>query len=387
MGYVLLAFWLIPLVEASLMIAGWIRVKLTEHKFLDSGATQAVIQITTIGNYETVNDIIATIRSYELPFPFEFWVVTEAGIPNHYVGADAVYEVPESFVTKAHYKARAQEYSRHVRKQLGLDRHDVKIIMVDDDSLPTRAYFVKAFNADYDICEGIITPRRGYGRFMTHLDDVRTQSCLVSCAFWQGVGHPIWVHGEGLCFRGSAEAAVTWNYPVIASEDMTVGHNAVEAGLTWGFMYEFVQITAPWSFKDFVIQRRRWLWGNIDAVQNGLIPPLGAFLSTGLWFSGLISFIVVTAGLVLVPLGIWQAPQGFQPFLVASLICWLTTFGIGCWISAQEPGISLPRRILNTLAGIVMTPLSTAVSSLVTYYCLAKGPTGGFEVIAKALPR
>ncbi len=226
MGRLILVLWLYPLLEFAWMVIGLSRARWGSHHHRGSGATEAIIQITTVGNYETVNEIIKAVREYNLPFPYKFWVVVEPGVDNHYVDADEVIVVPEDFECFAAYKARAQEYSRRLRQLRGLDRHDVKIVMLDDDSLPTAKYFVDVYEADYDVCEGVLTPRRGYGRFLTHCDDLRTFSCLVVCSFWQGFGHPIWIHGEGLCLRGSAEAKVTWNFPVIASEDLTVGQMA-----------------------------------------------------------------------------------------------------------------------------------------------------------------
>ena len=195
MGRVIILLWLYPLVEGTTALIGFGRALKNRSRLTKSGATEAIIQITTIGNYETVNEIIASIRNYDLPFPYQFWVVIEPGVANHYVGADEVLVVPDSFVSLARYKARAQDFSRRVRQERNLDRHDVKIIMLDDDSLPTRKYLIDVFGADYDICEGIVTPRRGYGRFLTHIDDLRTFNCLTICSFWQGIGHPIWVHG------------------------------------------------------------------------------------------------------------------------------------------------------------------------------------------------
>ena len=92
--------------------------------------------------------------------------------------------------------------------------------------------------------QGIPTPRTGYGRFLSHMDDLRTINCLYMCSVFQGVGHPIHVHGEGLCVRGSAEAFVTWDYEMFASEDLVFGHMAAFSGMTWGFVWDYVAITS-----------------------------------------------------------------------------------------------------------------------------------------------
>ena len=386
MGRVVLLLWLYPLVEFAWMVIGLCRARWSHHHHGNSGATEAIIQITTVGNYQTVNEIIEAVREYRLPFPYSFWVVVEPGVDNHYVGADEVIVVPEEFHCLAAYKARAQEYSRRVRQVRGLDRHDVKIIMLDDDSLPTAKYFVDVFNADYDVCEGVLTPRRGYGRFLTHLDDLRTFSCLVVCAFWQGIGHPMWIHGEGLCLRGSAEAAVTWNFPVIASEDLTVGQNAVERGLTWGFVWEYVQLTAPWTWNDFIKQRRRWIWGNIYALRNGLLPPLPTVTISLHWIFGAVTELLWVAALILVPLGIWRPPGNLVWVLFASLLAWISMWVASSWIGSKDEGASIWRRLGNTAVGTLLAPVSSFLTFYVLVLSILKGDPKSFEVIAKANP-
>ena len=386
MGRLIYILWLYPIFEGGCLLFGWAKWQHKHPHHGDSGAVEAIIQITTVGNYETVNEIIAAVRGYELPFPYEFWVVTEPGVPNHYVGADDVIVVPADFTCLSSYKARAQEYSRRVRQMRGLSRHDVKIIMLDDDSLPTAKYFVDVFDADYDICEGILTPRRGYGRFLTHVDDLRTLNCLTICSFWQAIGHPIWVHGEGLCLRGSAEAAITWNYPVVASEDLTIGQNAVERGMSWGFVWEYVQLTSPWTWKDFIKQRRRWIWGNIYALRNGLIPPLGAFMVALRWILGIVNEVLVTAAIILVPLKIWHPPNELLLVLWASLAVWLVTFAMACWIGANDEGASLGKRIGNTIVGVLLAPITAFLTISVLLYNILKGDPKKFEVIQKSAP-
>ena len=386
MGRLILVLWLYPLLEGGFAIVGLTMAVMRSRNLGNSGATEAIIQITTIGNYETVNEIIAAVRSYQLPFPYKFWVVVEPGVENRYVGADEVLMVPEDFVSLARYKARAQDYSRRVRLERGLNRHDVKIIMLDDDSLPTRQYFIDVYGADYDVCEGVLTPRRGYGRFLTHIDDLRTFNCLTICSFWQGIGHPIWVHGEGLTLRGSAESAVTWNYPVVASEDLTVGHNAVERGLSWGFVWEYVQLTSPFSWHDMVVQRRRWIWGNLYALRTGLLPPLGTALTVFRFILGLVIEVLVTLAFILVPLHLWQPPSGLLPVLMVSLLLWLTLFTASTWIGSKDEGASLATRLKNTVIGVLLAPITSFLTTAILIYSLFKGNPKKFEVIAKSAP-
>ena len=164
----------------------------------------------------------------------EIWVATEPWASGDYQGADEVIVVPKDFNCLASYKARALDYTRRLRVEQGLNDFYVKVLFLDDDCVPTKSYVEKVFRADYDVCEGIPTPRTGYGRFLSHMDDLRTINCLYMCSVFQGIGHPVHVHGEGLCVRGTAESLVTWNYKMFASEDLVFGHMAAFSGMTWG---------------------------------------------------------------------------------------------------------------------------------------------------------
>src|ERR687895_8548 len=278
---VIVAVWTVPLVLVGMGLVGYARGRRLKVGY----ARELIVQITTVGNQQTVNAIIAAIRDYGLDFPYRIWVVGEPGSSDGYIGADRVIVVPADFSCRASYKCRALEYVRRLRATEGLDDRDLKILFLDDDSLPTKGYVEKAFHADHDICQGIVAPRNHYGRLLSHMDDLRTLNCLVFCSVFQGFGHPIQVHGEGLCVRASAEQLVTWDHPVVASEDLVFGQMAAHKGLDWGFFYDFVCITSPWNFGDYVKQRRRWLWGNIHAIAS-VLPPAAKVRLAVKWLLG-----------------------------------------------------------------------------------------------------
>jgi hypothetical protein len=381
-----LFIWLFPIPQATMLVLGVLSWRFHSRYRVNSGATEAIIQITTIGNQDTVNWIIRNIREYELPFPHRIWVVIEPFVEPGFEGMDELIVVPAEFPALARYKARAQEYSRTIRGARGLGRRDVKIVMLDDDVLPTRQYFIDVFNADYDVCEGIITPRIGYGRFLSHLDDLRTLSCITICSIFQAWGHPCWVHGEGLCVRGDAEQVVTWNYPIVASEDLVFGQNAVERGMSWGFVWEYVQITSPWTVKDFITQRRRWLWGNINALKRGLIPPLGTVLVLGRRFYGILASVIAAVATILVPLDVIYVPRSWYVPLFTSLGIWVLQFAIACWIGSSIKGRTMGIRIRDAVIGVLLSPITSFMTFLVIVVCLIRGDPKKFEVIAKVRP-
>jgi hypothetical protein len=365
------AAWLLPALFVCMALVGYLH----GHRLRVGKTSKMIIQITTIGNQETVNKIIRTIRDYHLPIPYRIWVVTEPWSRGRYLGADRVIVVPQEFTCRASHKARALEYSRLLRERVGLIQDEVKILFVDDDSLPTKDYIVKAFFADYDICQGIVIPRNGYGRFLSHMDDLRTLNCLVMCSIFQGFGHPLWVHGEGLCVRTTAEAVVTWDYPVFASEDLVFGQMAAAKGLHWGFFYDYIYITSPWSWRDYLKQRRRWMWGNIHAVQHVL--PIGAkVLITSRYLLGFGSFFVATIGTV-VDLAGWLAiPTWMRPSLFFTLVLWLGLFALAGWVNSG--GSKKHALISMALAWVI-----SAANIIVLLMAMYMGNPRRFEVIEK----
>jgi Glycosyl transferase family group 2 len=378
--------WFAPVAVALMIALGALvahRTR-TKQKRRRLQATIMIVQITTIGNEETVNEIVRTIRSYGLDFIKRIWVVTEPWSKAKYVGIDERIVVPEGFDCRAKYKARALEYSRRLRAARGLDREDVKIVFVDDDSLPTKRYLQKAFEADADVTEGITAPRRGYGRLLSHMDDLRTMNCLFACSIFQGMGHPIHVHGEGLCVRGSTEAIVTWDFPIFASEDLVFGHTARLRGMTWGFIWEYIQITSPYTWRDFLIQRQRWLWGNIHAIRHVL--PLRTTWPVILKYAqGTFTFVVSTLGIFFALTGRLHAVKHLAPWLYGSLALWLVTFAFcGAINAGQSKGI---RKLGNILAAPLLAWVTSAVAIGVLVVALFRGDPGRFEVIEKTDPK
>ena len=387
MPILILIAWFTPMLCAAMILAGALRARHTGRRPLFPLPRLLIIQITTVGNEETVNEIIRRIRGYRLDFPHQIWVVTEPwAASTNYEGSDEVIVVPEDFQCQASYKARALEYSRRLRVERRLNDFYVKVLFVDDDGVPTKSYVEKVFEADFDVCEGIPTPRTGYGRFLSHMDDLRTINCLYMCSVFQGLGHPIHVHGEGLCVRGTAEWLVTWNYEMFASEDLVFGHMAVVKGRTWGFVWDYLEITSPFTWKDFLTQRRRWLWGNIHAIRH-VLPLRSSILLIGLYSYGLFTFVVSTIGIVLALFGMLHFPPSIMPWLVVSTVLWLSMFALSGAINSGGGSSTGIRRVWDVTAAVLLAFVSSAVAIGVQVVALIKGNPHRFEVIQKTDPR
>jgi hypothetical protein len=386
MTTLILIAWFTPIVCAAMILAGALRAHRTGKRTVYPLPVLMIIQITTVGNEETVNAIIRRIRGYQLSLPHRIWVVTEPWATATYQGADELIVVPEDFECQASYKARALEYSRRLRVERRLNDYFVKVLFVDDDGVPTKSYIEKVFRADFDVCEGIPTPRTGYGRFLSHMDDLRTINCLYMCSVFQGIGHPIHVHGEGLCVRATAEGLVTWDYRMFASEDLVFGHIAAYAGMTWGFVWDYVEITSPFTWGDFLTQRRRWLWGNIHAIRR-VLPWSSSLLLLALYGYGLFTFVVSTIGIVLALTGSLRLGSSFTPWLLSSMGLWLGMFALSGWINSGGGTSSGIRRVWATTVAVLLAFVTSAVAIGVQVVALLKGNPRRFEVIEKTDPK
>ena len=392
-----------------------------------------IIQITTVGNEpELVQRTVDKIRGYGLTMPYVIWVAIEPDHFENYTDVDRVIVVPSSFTCRAIDKARALEYTRRLRKQhlatCGLDPAHVKLLLVDDDTLPSRDYIRKAFVSDYDVCQGPTIPNRWYGTggfrhfILSHLDNGRTRNCLVYCSCTQGViQKPLFVHGEGLCMTCRAESIVTWDKPLVASDDLVFGTTAAHEGLSWGYFHgAAIQLVSPWSFREFLKQRRRWTWGNFDAIlSREILPQSPAVFRTAKKLLTLASIISYTTGAVLLGFGIAEVPVQARYVFWGSLVSWAASYGLSGWInSGGEPNRerlgpqTIERdnyetlltyrlalftnifrrarinywvfRVFQTISATLLAPMTVLASIYVNIYSVLKGRPTRFEMITKS---
>jgi len=392
--YVIYAVWMVPLAELGLLALGQFFYRRRFDIAAPGTFRELIIQVTTTGKEAArVNEVINQIRYYHLQMKHQIWVVTEPGQNDRYPSADRVLRVPSDFSCRSERKARALEYSRRVRIALGLDVPYVKVLFNDDDVAPTKRYIQTAFVANYDVCEGITAPRAQYavrpiGHFLaSHADDLRTHACLVYCSIFQGIlRHPLHVHGEGLTVTGEAESLVTWDWPAFASEDLVFGQKAARAGLRWGWFHEYVELTSPWNIRDFITQRRRWLWGDIHGVMHREVLSLsGAFMIICKYLFGLVTLSFSAVGLYMRLTG--QIPGTSLLYDIAKLstFAWLAVFFACGWIGASSrvsPRTS-DSRLLSAIAAVAMAPVSMALTLAGIFVPLVQGNPGTFQVISK----
>lgn len=392
--------FLIPLIEFILALTGVlyaeIRYKKAPEKF-----SLLIIQITTVGREpELVQKAVNTINSYGLAMPYKIWVVIEPGMFTDYQNVDTVLITPADFECNPIDKARALEYSRRIRVERGLNRADVKIVLMDDDSLPSKKYLNLAYAGDYDICQGITLPNRWYATgnwkhfLLSHLDDPRSRNCLIYCSTSQGIlGKPIYVHGEGLTITGECENTIKWDFHIVGSDDLVFGTNAAHQGLKWGYHNRAIQIVSPWTWKEHLDQRWRWTWGNVDAIRNREVMPRNYAAAVAIkYLIGYISTFGSFSGIALLATGIVVLPDAVHAVFITSVVLWLLSYAIPGWLSAGgEPNREMRPawwryytfRTLQTLASVLLVPMSAFAPMLVITYSVLRGRPKRFVMIKK----
>jgi cellulose synthase/poly-beta-1,6-N-acetylglucosamine synthase-like glycosyltransferase len=370
------SFWLIPLFLLCSILYGYLRARLCFSTINARDHTiKIIIQITTIGNHALVNKIAEEIRSYCLGIPYEIWIVTESSILDKYQLVDKVINVPREFRSTGDYKVRALEYSCQIRKQLGITGNEYKILYLDDDTIPSKKYIEKCFIGDYDIMEGIIEPKLNYGNRYSYVDNIRTLSCMSLCSIFQSHGHPLWVHGEGICIKASTEQAVGWKFNIIASEDLVFGHTCTTKKLKWGFIWESIYITSPWNFRDFFKQRKRWLWGNIDAITRILTWKSG-FRIVLFYLIGGAAIVISTASAIMDQIGMLDFSIFERSILYTSLIVWLGTYGYIGYILGDK-------KIRHIALSMILAWYISVMNTIPIWIGLFLGHPKKFDVIAK----
>ena len=150
---------------------------------------------------------------------------------------------------------------------------------------------------------------------------------------------------------------------------------AVLKGLRWGFFYEYIYITSPWSWRDFLTQRRRWLWGQIGAILHVLPMSTKTFI-IGKYLLGQGSFYIATIGTILDLSGNLAIPNAIRVPLFITLLLWLGTFALSGWINSG--GNKKQALIALSLAWI-----TSGVNAIVILINLIRGNPRRFEVIEK----
>ena len=411
----LLLFWYTPIVYTAFTAAGQVAYRRNKKKLGRRPPVSRVIyQIPTIGNIEECNRILRRIREYEWPCPLETWIIIDEKNyrPDMRFECDRLVIVPNDFNTSCMFKSRSLEYARRLRLKLveeGELEPKYVVMQSDDDSLPSEEFVREALEVDADVVIGTITPRP-----IGHLfpDYERPVACNMTCLFATNIQRPVWGHGEGMCFSARADRLVSYEPDkqgarLINSEDLYALHKSRDVILTEDiyFIYrarrasladdqEFIQkakkkglkifaskervyITPPLTARDMVRQRRRWLWGHIRLIRQGLLPKTNLAVIAFAEASGLATYAIATTLGVLAPLGLIHVPPPF------AALGWVT---LGLWFGFRGFCVGSVMGLKHGIRATLLSFPTVTANFLYHVIGLLKGDPKRFEVIRKYVP-
>jgi hypothetical protein len=390
LDYVISAIWLSPFLYVCILILGKVyNIKKRRHvrsKSDKEGIKKIIYQIPTIGNVQMVNRAFQTVKSYGLPVEVETWaVIEEKDMHKDEYVADRVVVVPSSFECEDLYKSRALEYARRTRQKMIADgtlTPDYMIFQGDDDALPSKGFILEGLAVDADICIGTIAPtvKSLWG---TIIDYERCVSCAMYCNFFTNIEEPIWAHGEGTCMTSKVDQTVSYDLSdcssdpkvkLISSEDLFYFHKASSKGFRIFNSEQRIFIVPPLTFKDAIVQRRRWTWGQLRILRRKLLPLPNRLRIAIIGYSGLWLYALSTLGIPLKYLGIINIPDAVLPFTFLTLFLW---FGIRAYSIGKIMGWK------HAILGVLASYVTVTLNFILQVVGIAKGDPRKFEVIRK----
>lgn len=340
-----------------------------------------VIQITTAGKApKSVISMLKHLKSLDLKFKYEVWVVTEPRDHTKY-NCDRLIVVPPLFKCNSAFKARALEYARRLRlieyEKKGIDPNKTKVLFLDDDCFPDKKYVEAVYYSNLDIGQGRLQSDKNYGFSLiaSIADNFKATDCFATCSTFGAMGKPVNVHGEGLFARGSVENYVTWEIGGEGSwgEDFTFGTKASKK-YKFGVIPYVLHESSLLSVKDLYKQRRRWYRNNPEIMRttdNWRRLFIGSRI-----FSGYCGLPAVFFTIYLTIVRVSYPPPIYYVFTTGTVF-FVSYYLIGAWINTHSF-----KKVVQTL---FLFWIVAIIESTFLYLSLIFKPKG-FEVTPKDLP-
>jgi hypothetical protein len=334
---------------------------------------RCVVEICTNGeNPLVVEKLVAAIAEYRLPV--ETFVVKEEYDPFRYSALELVVPAGYRTANGSRTKERALQYAIEQLHARGYGA-ETYICHLDDDSLVSREYLLHILGMPEEAGQGSIRLREhGHHLLSTLADLIRVFDCEAWCSFFNARYRPKAVHGEGLVIRADAEFSIGWDYGTYCGEDFLMGQLLVARGYRFGHIPHAVAIAPPLNPRDFLRQRRRWMYGilwSTGKIARASRPALGWVLYRYVaGWTGFVGLFVVTYGLIAHPtLPFWLL--GLSAFNFAS---YCLTYQIGAYRTGRRymPAVLLLQPVVAFYEGLALP-----------YSLLWKPDRNRFDVIRK----
>lgn len=382
------------LIALTFSLEDWVRVN--EPKGGMRG--KVIFQVTTKG--QNVDAVVRGVYSVliwagKYLYDFEVWVVTDEGANLDFLASRRVRVIytPKTYSTPngTKYKARALNYACELRKTLGLNRSDVWVYFMDEESVVGEDTIVSI--VDFvtsnkgEIGRGLILYPNFWGRslLVSLADSIRPAQDLFFSTVETKLGKVLWMHGSHLLVRADVEAKICWDFGVTWGEDSQFGVKAVERGfrVSWlrGVLYE----QSPFSLRDYFKQRRRWFFYTFSSLRGDL--PLWTrlyyWISVVGWLAGFPSFLISLLNLLIPSANPFPYFGFVSVAILYNVIFW---YLVGLKLNLDPLNLGSRKTVNLMLLGLVLLPLYAVLESLTAWYALLtwrKRHRVGFEVVKK----
>lgn len=375
-------------------IDGWNMTKILIVTYISHGkeATTVLrsIQYTkTVLDRMKVNYIIEIASDIKIPFQIGLF-------SNTYY-----YPIPIYYTTKnrSKYKSRALQYLVENRRNSAIFHKDAYILHMDEESVLTHEAvagihtFINKKANKFRIGQGEI---KYNGQFYsknlltTAMDGMRTGSDLSRSRFQFKILHwPLFgMHGSFILVPIKIEDKVGFDFGKLGSltEDAYFSLLAAEKGMAFGWVDGHIKEQSPYTLKDILIQRRRWLSGFMTLLQSKSLQRktrLLFFINTLIWaISWVIPYILF---LYLFLYLIWSKNQiSFALFLMSflSLACYSSIYLIGAYRNVMDTKFPLSKKVLLYSFTYLLIPISALLELIAIISGIIK-PSKKFIIINK----
>ncbi|HVX02761.1 MAG TPA: glycosyltransferase family 2 protein [Nitrososphaera sp.] len=323
-----------------------------------------------------------------------------------------VVVVDKGFKTNAIRKGRALQYAVEHRRRVGMNTAKHWIFHMDDESYVTTQTIIsllKSIESGKELAsEGpIFYPLKfeAANRVTAIAESIRPFSCY-DCVSQMTNPPPLHMHGSNLLVRSDIEDTIEWKFGPTLAEDQMFGYKVYEkygpGSMGWhgGVLLE----QPPLNIKDHFFQRRRWVLGTLQNLQN--FPRWHKYklmYKSTMYFTGFLSAVTSTAILLssyipsllqydTIGQQIMSLPERLPNLIFASFaealskgsmvelgassvllftsLVWLGSYQLGLFLNLKYSKIGWKKRIIFHLQTLLLSPILGLVETFPAFWAM-----------------
>jgi egghead protein (zeste-white 4 protein) len=301
-------------------------------------------------------------------------VVTDSNIPRLQYAEQIVVPTDYTPANGAKWKARALHYATVTRPVAYTDY----VLHLDEESIITPKCLSACLAFRGSIGQGeIIYSGHGYKPWngTCAADALRTGDDVIRFKAQYKLGYPIFgSHGSFLLVSGCIEQTIGWDLGAGGSitEDAAFALTAWVAGFRFSWIDGQIIEQSPYTFTDFVKQRRRWFNGLWIVATCPAFPLRYRFVLLVSMIYWMLSPLILFASVLFFALAI-VPPLFVRVGLLVSLVYYFIVYAVGGWRNGKMIGM---------IASLIRMPISFVYEACGVLYGVFR-PIATFEIVDK----